>query len=211
MVVIVQITTFIFAKEEKIMKIIFQGKVLDTEMSNYIGIGESEDCSKHDGISIAPKDIMYQTRQNEYFLQKITLWKKKDTAEILMPSRIEPLSIEEALEWIELHLSNKKYRSIVNKVMYDVETSTCIGVGISSDPDYFYYDYFIVEVLYQKQDGEFFILTDGIWKDDNGVCCMTASNIKPLSVEEARSWAERNLSVEKYSTLFDIAMEIKIS
>lgn len=162
------------------------------------------------GVSYAPKEILYKTNQNECFLQKVTLWERKGTETILMPSRIEPLSTEEALKWAELYLTNKKYRSIVDKVMYDVEDSNCIDVGLSSDPDYFYYDYFIVEVLYQKQDGEFFMLTDGIWQDDEGGNCMTASNIKPLSVEEAKSWAERNLSVEKYLKFFGTTTTIKI-
>lgn len=191
------------------MKEIFQGKVYDTEMSKYIGIGVSEDCSRYCDLLYAPKDILYKTDQNEYFLQKVMLWEREGTETILMPSRIEPLSTEEALKWSELYLSNKKYRSIVDKVMYDTEASTYIGVGLSSDPDYFYSDCFIVEVLYQKKDGEFFMLTDGIWQDDDGGNCMTASNIKPLSVEEAKSWAERNLSVEKYLKFFVTTTAIK--
>lgn len=89
--------------------------------------------------------------------------------------------------------------------MYDTKTAHLLATWYSSFPinDFHYY----FEELYQKKTGEYFLYGSGnaaspyrqrvelnTWRD--------GENIKPLSLTDARAWAEKHLDGDEYCAIF---------
>ena len=100
-------------------------------------------------------------------------------------------------------------KKIINGRMYDTKTATLVGTASYSYPgDFSYWE----ENLYRKKTGEFFICGEGgpmsqyahrigqnLWSG--------GEKIRPLTLKEAREWAERYLDVEKYEQTFGVIEE----
>ena len=67
------------------------------------------------------------------------------------------------------------------------------------------------ETLYRKRTGEFFLHGEGgaatQYAEPCGDMWGAGEKIIPLSVEKAKEWAEKNLSVEKYEEIFGTVSE----
>lgn len=95
-------------------------------------------------------------------------------------------------------------RKIINGRKYDTETATALGHAQSnvgrSDFKWWY------ETLYQKKNGEFFIHGEGNaaskYAERCGDMWGCGERIVPLADNEAREWAERNLTVTVYEAIF---------
>ncbi len=100
-------------------------------------------------------------------------------------------------------------KKIINGKRYDTSTAKLIGSTQYSYPGDFG---FWREELYRKNTGEFFIYGEGgpmtqyahrtgqnQWSGGEG--------IRPLTLTEAREWAERYLDVEKYEQTFGVIEE----
>ena len=97
-------------------------------------------------------------------------------------------------------------KKIIKNKAYDTETARRIATGCcrSSHPgDYAYW----TEELYQKKTGEFFLFGQGGpasryaepagLREWSGGC-----RIMPLTYEEAREWAEKELDADEYIRIF---------
>lgn len=64
----------------------------------------------------------------------------------------------------------------------------------------------MTETLYQKKTGEFFIHGEGgglsKYCSHYGTMRGDGENIVPLTIEEAREWAEKHMTAEKYEEVF---------
>lgn len=96
----------------------------------------------------------------------------------------------------------KKY---INGKKYDTETAVKVGYfELNNDYSSFsWYD----ETLYRKKTGEFFIYGTGNaaspYSESRGSNRHgSGSRIKPLTFDEAREWAEENLTGEEYEQIF---------
>jgi hypothetical protein len=96
-------------------------------------------------------------------------------------------------------------KAIINGKKYDTETAEPIGED-SSDVGSSDFNYFS-ETLYRKKTGEFFLYGEGGAMSrysrncgQNSSC--GGSKTIPLSLEEAKEWCERVLSVKKYEEIF---------
>jgi len=95
-------------------------------------------------------------------------------------------------------------KKIINNKRYDTDTATQIGgAGYSHPGDFSFW----LERLYQKKTGEFFL--HGIGGAMSKYARSTGLNewsggeeIIPLSPEEARKWAEKNLETEEFEEIF---------
>ena len=95
-------------------------------------------------------------------------------------------------------------KKIINGRKYDTETAELIGYYTYSNPSDFYY---VEESLYRKKTGEFFLDGEG---GAASVYAETAGSneryggekIIPLTVEEAKEWAEHHLDGDKYEEVF---------
>ena len=100
-------------------------------------------------------------------------------------------------------------KKIINGRLYDTSTAKLIGSTQYSYPGDF--SFWRVE-LYRKKTGEFFLYGEGgpmtqyahrtgqnQWSGGEG--------IRPLTLREAREWAERYLDVEKYEQTFGVIEE----
>lgn len=95
-------------------------------------------------------------------------------------------------------------KKIINSRKYDTETAKELGsVRFNEGNDYIG----IEETLYQKRNKEFFLYGWGgagtkysKRVGSNNWC--SGSAIMPLSYEEAKRWAEKNLSAEEYESSF---------
>lgn len=96
-------------------------------------------------------------------------------------------------------------RRIINNKVYDTETAKRVGFWSN---DYLYSDLqYESESLYQKKTGEFFIYGEGgpmsSYAVRRGVSEYAGSEkIFPATFEQAREWAEKNLTGEEYEALF---------
>ena len=95
-------------------------------------------------------------------------------------------------------------KKIINGKKYDTETATKLGTywnGYGTS-DFHYLD----EALYQKKTGEFFLFGDGgamtKYAERDGDGYSGGTKIIPVSEEEARDWAERHLSADKFEDIF---------
>lgn len=97
----------------------------------------------------------------------------------------------------------------MNKVIdgryYDTETAAEIS---STDNGYFRNDFnYYEETLYQKQNGDYFLHLIGgansaIRKRTDGNSYCGSEIIKPISLDEAKKWVEKNCDGKTYIALF---------
>ena len=95
-------------------------------------------------------------------------------------------------------------KAIVNKKTYDTETATKIGGNGYGYPGDFRYWY---EALYRKKNGEYFLSGEGGPLSRYAVSTGTndtsgSETIIPMTLEEARDWAEDNLDADDYIAEF---------
>mgnify|MGYP004476383771 CR=1 FL=1 len=101
-------------------------------------------------------------------------------------------------------------RKILHGKLYDTDTARYIG---SKQSIYYKSDYrYFEEGLYKKKTGEFFLYGEGgpasryaEYLESGG--CIGGKQIIPLSENEAKEWAEKNLTVGEYEELFGICEE----
>lgn len=90
-------------------------------------------------------------------------------------------------------------RKIIKGKLYDTDTAECIG---STDDGGLNYNdmYYWSEDLYRKKTGEFFLFYDS----GSFVCNIwgRGDSITPLSMAEAKEWAEQYLSADAYISAF---------
>ena len=95
-------------------------------------------------------------------------------------------------------------KKIINQKRYDTDTAQSIG---SVDNGYPGNDFnYACETLYRKKTGEFFLHCQGgansiygVWTANTG---RGGQQLKPISYDQARLWAEENLSVSEYEKVF---------
>lgn len=96
-------------------------------------------------------------------------------------------------------------KKIINGKKYDTDTAKEVGYSnnglLSTDIDY------IEETLYQKKTGEFFLYGEGgartEYADYRGeMSSCHGCKIVPLTVKEAKKWAEEYLTAEEYEEIF---------
>ena len=95
-------------------------------------------------------------------------------------------------------------KKIINGKMYNTETAKELGYdSYSNSRDFNYW----CETLYQKRTGEFFLHGEGganskyaEMVDMN--CWCGGERIFPLTMEQAKHWAERHLSADEYEDIF---------
>ena len=95
-------------------------------------------------------------------------------------------------------------RRIIDGKLYNTETATLIGSdGFSYPGDFHYWE----ETLYQKKNGQFFLVGEGgpltRYREQTETNAWTDGKIlNPLSLAEAQEWAEQHISVNKYIEVF---------
>lgn len=96
-------------------------------------------------------------------------------------------------------------KQIINGKRYDTETAEYIGFddNMNDASDFGYYK----ESLYRKRTGEFFLHGEGnaaskYARSTGQNNWSSGEKIIPLSVENAKKWAEEHLSVETYEYTF---------
>ena len=95
-------------------------------------------------------------------------------------------------------------KKIINGKMYNTETAEYLGSwdnGLSNS------DFHVIsEFLYKTRKGTYFIHGKGgamtKYADRAGSMYCEGERITPISEEEARRWAENNLSAENYADIF---------
>lgn len=104
-------------------------------------------------------------------------------------------------------------KKIINGKMYNTETATVKGEYSNSYSvsDFKYFE----ETLYQKKTGEFFLYGEGgplsPYKEVLGDSGATGGEkILPLSLDEAKKWAEENLTADEYIGIFGEVEEWKL-
>ena len=96
-------------------------------------------------------------------------------------------------------------KKVINRKMYDTDTANLVGeYEYSSSNDLKW----VFEELYQKKNGEFFLVCSGGPFSKYGVKCDTNTwkgtfdNVFPLGIEDAKDWAEKHISGTRYVELF---------
>lgn len=96
-------------------------------------------------------------------------------------------------------------KKIINGKLYDTETAVKVGEYESScgRSDSGWY----AEGLYQKKTGEFFLYGEGNEASPYSKSCGQNSlcggeSIVPLTISEAKEWAERKLDADEYIAIF---------
>lgn len=93
-------------------------------------------------------------------------------------------------------------KKIINGKKYDTDTAECVGYWSNGYSGFQRAE----ERLFRKKTGEFFLHGEGgamtIYSESYGNEISGGNEIIPLSEEEAREWAERNLDVEEYEAIF---------
>ena len=92
---------------------------------------------------------------------------------------------------------------IKNNKLYDTDTAKFI----EKKSEYIYqcYPFADIEIshsFYQKSNGEFFLLKEKYGESFGRKWVVERPTIKPLTEEEAKEWAENNLSTTKYINIF---------
>lgn len=86
-------------------------------------------------------------------------------------------------------------KKIIHRKKYDTTTATEIGsfCNVFDRSNFVWFE----ETLYRKKTGEFFLMGQGgpLSPYDN-------AEIKPLTLEEAKDWAELHLDADKFIELF---------
>lgn len=102
-------------------------------------------------------------------------------------------------------------KKIINGKRYDTDTARLIGsTGYSYAGNSAYW----LEELYLKKTGEFFLYGEGGSRSKYARRtgqneCSGGWEIRPLSPEEARKWAEEHLNADKYERVFGKARRNK--
>ena len=95
-------------------------------------------------------------------------------------------------------------KKIINGKKYDTDTAKPV-VEWNNGRNYTDFGW-CSETLYRKRTGEFFLHGQGgarsIYGKWVGDCVCNGEDISPLSLEEAKEWAEENLSADKYEEIF---------
>lgn len=96
-------------------------------------------------------------------------------------------------------------KQIINGRMYNTETAKEVGNYSSYGGwrDFSHYE----ESLYKKKTGEFFLYGEGGPMTEYAVpeglnCWSGGSKIIPLTLDEAKTWAEKNLDADEYIEIF---------
>lgn len=95
-------------------------------------------------------------------------------------------------------------KKIIDGRKYDTETAKYLGSSTYSNPSNNHYRH---EELYRKKNGEYFLYGEG------GSSSVYASQLDvnfwgsgeaiiPMTDDEARKWAEKELSVDEYEEIF---------
>lgn len=96
-------------------------------------------------------------------------------------------------------------KKIIGGKMYNTETAKFLGMDCNhrSITDFYYFS----ESLFVKKTGEYFLLGEGgaasqyaSRVDSN--CWGSGRKIIPLTVDEAREWAENHLDADEYEAIF---------
>ena len=98
-----------------------------------------------------------------------------------------------------------KFRKIINGKKYDTETAEVVGKwrtqGIATS-DFYYKE----EILYKKNNGEFFLYGYGgamtRWRELVADSSIAGEDILPYSSAQAKNWVEMRLPAEEYERLF---------
>lgn len=96
-------------------------------------------------------------------------------------------------------------KKIINGKSYDTDKALQVGIW-SNDRSYRDFSH-CAETLYRKRTGEYFLYGEGGPQSKYARAVDTNSwrggeDIKPLTAEEARRWAEKNLDAEEYEKEF---------
>lgn len=100
-------------------------------------------------------------------------------------------------------------KKIINGKMYNTETAALKGLdSYSNTRDFAYW----LEELYQKKTGEFFLYGKGGANSKYSRSCgqnewCGGEDIIPMTVEEARAWAEKHLNADEYQDVFGVVEE----
>lgn len=95
-------------------------------------------------------------------------------------------------------------KKIINKKMYSTESAECVGSdSYSNQRDFHHW----TEELYLKSNGEFFLYGEGgpLSKYQKQVGMNEWSggeDIIPMTIEDARDWAEEHLDADDYVKVF---------
>ena len=92
---------------------------------------------------------------------------------------------------------------IKNNKLYDTDTAEVIEMN--SEYIHQLYPYVYKEMLhslYQKSNGEFFLLKEEYGKAFRDTWLLNKPTIKSLTEEEAKEWAEDNLNTTEYINIF---------
>ena len=95
-------------------------------------------------------------------------------------------------------------KKIINGKKYDTETAEYIGTDSYEYPGNFHH---YEDELYRKKTGEFFIAGSGGPLSKYAISVGVnewegSSAIKPLTLEEAKAWVEKNCDADTYIELF---------
>ena len=92
---------------------------------------------------------------------------------------------------------------IRNDKLYDTDTAKLIETKYKfiCQPKQ-YADKEMQESLYKKSKGEFFLVREEYGKAHDSSWLLTKPTIEPLTEEEAKKWAEDNLSITNYINTF---------
>nr|DAL22730.1 MAG TPA_asm: ParG [Caudoviricetes sp.] len=105
-------------------------------------------------------------------------------------------------------------KKIINGKRYDTETAELVGEWSNT---YNYSDFsYECEELYRKKTGEFFMYGAGGPASSYAVSSGNnnwtgSSKITPLTIEEAKKWAEKNLDADAYEKYFELEEEGNIA
>lgn len=93
-------------------------------------------------------------------------------------------------------------KKIINGKKYDTDTAKAIGFDTNCASDFHYW----YESLYIKKTGEYFLYGKGgpmsRYCEYIGDCQTSGEKIIPMTVEEAKEWAEKHLTADEYEEIF---------
>jgi hypothetical protein len=85
-------------------------------------------------------------------------------------------------------------QEIINGRKYNIETAHKVGYWNNGQDEFG--SSFVAEELYRKRNGEYFLYSY------NYDSYFSLDNIEPVTIEDARKWAEEHLSTEEYEAEF---------
>lgn len=103
---------------------------------------------------------------------------------------------------------------VINGKRYDTETAELVGEWANT---YNYSDWsYKCEELYRKKTGEFFLYGEGGPRSEYAVQTDShswtgSSKIIPLTINEAKEWAEEHLDADNYEKYFELEEEGNIA